>query len=122
MKLEIKDSNSFLRAKDVKEGDIVVLLNEGEVRDADFGTGKSRKVVEFEVEHNKINKTWTTNKTTLKNFVKAYGDDTNKWIGKKVKLSLVKVNVRGEIKDSIVGFALQEKEEKKDSDVEYIKM
>jgi len=122
MKLEIKDSNSFLRAKDVKEGDVVVLLNAGEVRDADFGTGKSRKVVEFEVEHNKINKIWTVNKTTLKNFIKAYGDDTNKWVGSEVKLSLVKVNVRGEIKDSIVGYALQEKEEKKDSDVEYIKM
>jgi len=103
MKISIQENSQFLRPSEVKAGDVVVILNEGEVRESDFGTGKARKVFEIEVDHNKVKKLWTMNKTTMKIFVEKWGDDTKKWIGKTAKLSLVKVNVRGQIKDSIVG-------------------
>ena len=122
MKIGITEPREFLRPKDVKAGDLVFILNEGITREADFGTGKPRVVFEIEVEHNKVKKTWTTNKTTLKGFIKAWGDDTKKWIGKKAKLSLVKVNVRGEIKDSIIGVPTNEGDREEEDKVEVIKI
>lgn len=42
------------------------------------------------------------NKTSLKNLVTAYGTNTALWVGKTIKLMVVKVSVRGELKDSIM--------------------
>lgn len=130
MKIEISESKQFIRASDVEDGDIVTLLDEGGIREADFGTGRVKQVFEILVEHKGEKKLWTMNKTTLKNLVQAFGDETSKWIGKKVKLTKVKVNVRGQLRDCIVGQPIknsknkksEKKQSKRQSKVEVIKI
>jgi len=113
MKIEISESKLFLRASDVEDGEVVTLLDEGTIREADFGTGRVKQVFEILVEHKGEKKLWTVNKTTLKNLVQAFGNETSKWVGKKVKLTKVKVNVRGQLKDAIVGQPIKNKSERK---------
>jgi len=48
-------------------------------------------------------KTWTPNKTTLKKLAAQFGDETDDWQGRKVKLTTARQNVRGEIKNVIYG-------------------
>lgn len=42
------------------------------------------------------------NKTSLRKIAAAYGNSTSTWVGKTIKLMVVKVSVRGELKDSIM--------------------
>lgn len=42
------------------------------------------------------------NKTSLKKMASAYGNNTAAWVGKGIRLVVVKVSVRGELKDSIM--------------------
>jgi len=122
MRLQIKANSDYLKANDVKSGDVVVILNEGEVREADFGTGKARTVFEVEVEHDKKRKTWTMNKTTIKKIIEGFGEDTKAWVGKRVKLDLVKTNVKGNVKDSIIGEPLDEEVKTGPVEAEVIKL
>jgi len=122
MKLEIRSDFEFLKARDVKVGDIVTILNEGEVREKDFGTGKPRVIFEIEVEHNKKKKIWTMNKKTIKKLIDKFGDDTKTWVGKKVKLNIVEVEVRGVTRNSIVGEPLDEEPKKEQVRVEVVKI
>ncbi|MCK4478434.1 hypothetical protein KAU88_07920 [Candidatus Bathyarchaeota archaeon] len=50
-------------------------------------------------------KIWTPNKTTLKKLATVFGDDTDGWLGKRVKLSILKQNVRGEMRNVVYGEA-----------------
>ena len=59
--------------------------------------------VEFKVDGKSVFKDWMMNFTSLKNLVNAYGDETRDWVGKRVRFSIVDVNVKGEIKKSVVG-------------------
>ena len=47
------------------------------------------------------------NKASLKNLAKVYGNNTALWRGKGVHLQVTKVNVRGEMKDSIIAEPLE---------------
>jgi len=94
---------NYLRADKIAGGEIGVLLDAGTLREADFGTGKTKTVIEFNIEIDEEEYMWTMNKQTLNALAEAYGDDCKKWIGKKVKLTKVKMNVFGEMKMVIVG-------------------
>ena len=98
---------NFLKAENIEDGCIGVLLNAGTTREADFGDGKIKTVVEFEIEipteEENEQYIWTVNKQTLNNLLEGYGEDCKKWVGQKVKLGLVKMNVFGKIKDVIIG-------------------
>ena len=98
---------NFLKAENIEDGVIGVLLNAGTTREADFGDGKIKTVVEFEIElpgeDENEQYTWTLNKQTLNNLAEGYTDDCKSWIGKEVKLTLVKMNVFGKLKDVIIG-------------------
>ncbi len=48
-------------------------------------------------------KTYTPNKTTLKKIAAKFGDETDGWTGKKIKLSKATMNVRGEMKEVLFG-------------------
>jgi hypothetical protein len=89
----------FLRAGDVKDGDIIILLDSGVFRDKSE-TPFNRAVYQFQVKlPDGSVKTWTANKTSMDQLASAYGDDLEQWIGKKVKINIVKQNVRGQFKD-----------------------
>ena len=117
---------NFLKAENITDGIIGVLLNAGTTREADFGSGELKTVIEFEIElegkEGKEQYLWTLNKKTLNNLadgtrdkddeiiVEGYGEDCKQWVGKEVKLTLVKMNVFGRIKDVIIGEPVAEKE------------
>ena len=100
MKIEL--SGDFLKAEDCKGGEIVEILDEGTLSELTSPEGKVKKVINFAVKIDKEDKTFTPNKTNLKIFVEGWGEESEKWIGKKFKIELVKTNVFGEVKNSIV--------------------
>ena len=75
MRIEFKTGN-FLRAANIGQEKIVKILNEGELRETDFGTGKVKQVVEILVEMDNQQFIWTTNKTALKKLADLLGDET----------------------------------------------
>jgi len=68
-----------------------------EVRQAD-GKLKQVLVVPVRLSNGKV-KDWIPNETTKKKLLSKYGNDTDKWVGKKETFIVMKQNVRGELKD-----------------------
>lgn len=124
MKIEL--SGDFLKAEDCKGGEIVTFLDSGMPAEITSPEKKVKKVVNFQVKlklgEEEVDKTYTPNKTALQIFIEAWGDETEKWTGRKFKITLIKVNVFGDIKDSILPEPLKEKESVEGVDVETIKM
>lgn len=101
MKIEI--SGDFLKAEDLKGGEIIEIVDAGTQAEITNPEGKTRTVLNFGVKLSSgEEKTFTPNKTNLRLFVSKWGAESNDWINKSFKVSLVKVNVFGAIKDSIV--------------------
>lgn len=48
---------------------------------------------------------WLPNKTSLRSFVSVFGDESDNWIGKKIKMYSVEQNVSGEIKQVVYAVA-----------------
>ena len=99
-------SGDYLKAEDCKGGEICEILDSGEISEIQSPEGKVKEVlnfqVTFDVEGKKIEKTFTPNKGNGNILVDAFGEDTEKWIGKRFKINLVKVRVFGKVKPSIV--------------------
>jgi len=94
-------SGDYLKAEDVKGGEIVTFRDAGVGAELTSPEGKVKKVINFKIELGDKAKSYTPNRTALELFVKAWGKDTSVWIGKQFKINLVKVNVFGTLKDSI---------------------
>ncbi len=120
MKIEL--SGDFLKAEDVKGGEIVMFTDSGITAEITSPEKKVKKVVNFGVRINDDDKTYTPNKTALQILIEAFGDETEEWVGRKFKITLVKVNVFGSMKNSIVPEPLKEKEKVDGMDVETVKM
>ena len=56
---------------------------------------------------------WTPSKTVINWLIDTYGEETNNWYGKQITLTLIKVNVKGEIKDSIIPEQMLQQQEAK---------
>jgi len=87
---------SFLKkGEDIKEGDIVEIANEGEQIEGEYGT---QNIFSLKLQNgNEGNVSF--NQTTINGLIDAYGEDAEKWIGKKVKVLKVKQNVSGKFID-----------------------
>lgn len=120
MKIEL--SGDFLKAEDVKAGQVVTFLDSGVAAEITSPEGKVKKVVNFGVKLNGDEKSYTPNKTALQVLIEAFGDETEEWVGRKFKITLVKVNVFGTMKNSIVPEPLKEKENVDGVEVETVKM
>jgi len=104
---KISDHEEFLNASMVKDGSIVVLLDEGAFKDPEE-TGLQRTVFQIRVGlPDQRKKIWTMNKTTQRRLAEAYGDDTASWVKKQVRIELAKQNVRGEMKNVIYGHPVE---------------
>lgn len=100
----------------VENGDLLTVVNEGRFLTADE-TPFKRPAFQIEIKLPSGNeKTWTMNKTTRKRLAAAYGDDSVNWVGRKVRVELLKQNVRGELKTVIYGHPV-EAEEKASTDL-----
>lgn len=77
---------------------VAVVVDAGEYKKTQYG-----KQLAIGISLDKALKEWSINQQTAMNLVKAYGESTEDWLGKRVKLELVP-NKNGQ--DSIVGFAM----------------
>jgi hypothetical protein len=107
----IRKSSRYLRADEVRDGEVVEIVSEGRLRPAEesrFG----RETFELDVRlPDGSEKVWTLNKTTLRRLAEAYGDDTKSWVGRKVRLTVETVIVRKEPRQVIFGYPVGAEEE-----------
>jgi len=89
MKIDIP--SDFVKAgQNIKQGDLVQLLDEGKWRDFTGADGKTRKVLNFQMQlENGDVKGYTMNKTTMRILTGEYGDDTKKWMQRDLKAHVV---------------------------------
>lgn len=93
----------FLRPEDVQDGDLVKILDEGEIRKKE-DTRFERDVFNINIAlSNGETRSWTMNKTTQKAIAAKHGKETKEWIGKKVRIKKIRENVRGTMRDVIYG-------------------
>ncbi|MBA7576066.1 hypothetical protein ES708_17903 [subsurface metagenome] len=100
----VKDhfSGNFLKAEDCKGGEIVEFLGEGDLEEIKTPEGKMKSVMNYQVDINGAEKTFTPNKSNGNIFMEAWGEDDAKWVGKKFKITLAPVLVFGKKKMSII--------------------
>ena len=123
-------SGSFLKAEDCKGGEIIEVSDPGIMSEITSPEGRVKKVINFEClvikGSEKIpteeDKTYTPNKTALGIFIEAWGQDSEKWVGKRFEITLIKVPVFGQMKDSIVPKPLKETAKSEKPEVETVKM
>ncbi len=99
MKLQKKVSISGDWAKkgeDIKDSDIVVMLDAGTTITGDYG---DRQV--FKIKTRNGEKLLSFNQTSINNLIDAYGEETENWVGKNVKVWIVKASVGGKLKDVV---------------------
>jgi hypothetical protein len=100
----------FLTPTDIKTGDVVTIIDEGTYFPADQ-TGFNRPAFRIKIKlQNGDEKLWSINRTTANRFKDAWGDETAKWVGKKVRLEVIEQNVGGVIKKVIYGHPITEDE------------
>ena len=89
MKIVIK--STYVKAnEDVKAGDIVKLLDEGNYKNVEI-QGKRKEVLQFQLElPNGEAKTYSMNVTTQKNLIEEWGDDSRIWVEKPLKVWIEK--------------------------------
>jgi len=66
--------------------------------------------------------TYTPNRAALEIFIEAWGDESSEWINKRFEITLVKVNVFGKMKNSIVPKPLNGDEANEKPKVDTVKM
>lgn len=92
---------AFLTAKTVKELKLVGReLTVKDVTDQEFDRD-GKKQHKFVFDFDECDERLVLNATNKGIMIDAYGDETNDWIGQKVKLGVVKVNFKGQMQDSI---------------------
>lgn len=70
---------------DFRDGDSLVIKDEGQIINGDFGDRHVFKVLTKNGDRN-----LSFNQTSLNNLVDAYGEDTRNWIGKKMTAFVIK--------------------------------
>lgn len=101
--VKASELDEFLHAEHVEDGDIIEITGKARRVSAEESVFE-RTYVEVPVKlPNGQSKTWMPNKTTIRALAKEYGDDMDKWIGKKVALEIMRQNVRGEMKEVLYG-------------------
>lgn len=82
--------------EDINDGDIVKIQDEGKVISGDFGDRNA-----FKIETKNGEKLLSFNQTSMNYLIDAFGDETEKWIGKGVKVWVVKSNVGGKMRNVV---------------------
>lgn len=81
------------KGEDYKDGDILVVANEGKQIEGKFGSQDVFLVKLPKGEEKNI----TFNQTTINNMIDAFTKDSTKWVGKEVKVWLILQNVQGKM-------------------------
>jgi len=87
----------FARTKeDINQGDILEILDEGRKVPSQWGERDAFKVLTLNGD-----RILTFNPTSMNYLIDAYGDETQNWVGKKVKVWLIKSNVGGKMRNVV---------------------
>ncbi len=107
MKVKI---DSFLKAEDLDGATsknpveaTIVSLKYIEPSDLKFQSEEGK--FELKVSLNGEEYDWLANKTSLRSFSSAFGDESDNWIGKTIKMYAVEQNVGGKIKQVVYATA-----------------
>jgi hypothetical protein len=113
--MQLQSGGKFLSAKTCNTGDILTFKNGGVMVESNYkqgatfpdgkpnpNAGKPQMQLQFDVEVNGVDFIFTCGKTNQKALAAAYGRNTDDWIGKKCGITIVKVMVGGEMKDSVM--------------------
>lgn len=84
----------FKKGEDFKDGDILTIANEGKQIEGQFGVQDVFLVKLKDETEGNVN----FNQTTINNLIDGYGEDSINWIGKEIKVWMIKMSVQGKIK------------------------
>jgi len=85
--------NFLKKGEDFKDGDSVEIANEGKQIEGQYGM---QDIFMIKLEDGKEGNV-SLNQTSINNLIDAYGEDSLKWIGKKVKVTAILSNVQGKM-------------------------
>lgn len=93
----IRAQGEYAKKKvDIIDGDLITILDEGQVVTGDYG---DRMV--FKVETRNGPKNLSFNQKSMNNLIDALGDETIKWVGKKVKIWMIRALVSGKFQQVV---------------------
>jgi len=92
-----KMSNFVEIGKDIKNGDVVTIENEGEWTGEDAKYG-NKLVILLGLVNGEIKKA-TLNNTTFNTLIDEFGDDTMDWIKQEVRVHIIQTKVGNDFKD-----------------------
>lgn len=81
-------------AEDINDGDIITILDEGQIVPGDYGDRQVHKVKTPSKEGHV-----SFNQTSINNLVDLLGTETKEWVDKEVKAFVVKVQVGGKLRN-----------------------
>lgn len=94
---KVSIQGEWAKAKiDLFTGDIIKILNGGQIIPGDFGDRHC-----FKIETKNGEKILSFNQTTMNYLIDAFGFETDKWINQQVKVWLIKSNVQGKMRDVV---------------------
>lgn len=97
--MKVKIDSKFLKGgENIHDGDNITFLNEGEEVEGQWGTRMQIDVKTPEGEE----KALTLNNTSKANMIKAYGGDSEGWVGKEARVNVTKQMVGKEMKQVIL--------------------
>jgi hypothetical protein len=100
------NTSDFLKPTDLDGDTTVEFVDEGKYSDSQFKDAQGNPKQNFNITvrfGEAEEKVWTMNKTSQRNIVSAYGDESSLWIGKYAKLSIIRMMVGKEMRDVIIG-------------------
>jgi len=110
--VRISDFDEYLHADAVNDGDVLEITGRARYVSSEEATfGRAYLEMKVKLPNGKA-KIWSPNKTTLKKMARTFGDDTDAWIEKKVKIQIVRQNVRGEMRDVLYAEPVTEPDQK----------
>jgi hypothetical protein len=93
---------NYLKAEDVKKSTERICIITKEPKMTKFThNGKEKENLTADVEFDGTEKVFSLNKTNARIIAGVFGNETKDWIGKILALNPTKVNVDGDLKDSI---------------------
>ena len=99
-------SRKYLKADEVKPGDIITIMDEGEwVTSAKFTnpkTGEPKKDFMVKIDISGREADMTVNSTKRKALIKAFGKDSKDWVNKKCNCEVANIMVGDSMKKTVV--------------------
>ena len=90
-----------MKADDCKDGDIATIKAAGDPGEIEGEHGKTKVVMNYDVEINGQVKTFTPNMTNGRAMIAAWGEEDEAWVGKKFKIAIVQIRAFGKKVKSI---------------------